>query len=169
MQTRTLGHDGLTVSAIGLGCMGLSVNYGPALPTDEGVALIRAAADRGITLFDTAEVYGPYVNEELVGEALEPIRDSVVIATKFGSLGGRNSRPERVGEVVEAPSVGHSANLGRFVNLLAVAAQVGLGGARTRTLGPTMIKALVPGTRATVATNFAPGTARPTRHPHRPH
>ena len=84
MQKRKLGNSGLEVSAIGLGCMGLSSGYGPATDKSAAIALIRAAVERGVTLFDTAEVYGPYVNEELVGEALAPIRDQVVIATKFG-------------------------------------------------------------------------------------
>ena len=84
MQTRKLGASGLEVSAIGLGCMGISMSYGQPLATPEAVKLIRTAFDRGVTFFDTAEVYGPYKNEEVVGEALAPIRDSVVIATKFG-------------------------------------------------------------------------------------
>src|SRR3954454_3592836 len=107
MITRTLGANGLEVSEIGLGCMGLSHGYGT--PTDRGQAidLIRSAVDRGVTFFDTAEVYGPFTNEELVGEALEPVRDQVVIATKFGfdvAGGGRsgvNSRPEHIREAVE--------------------------------------------------------------------
>ena len=81
---RGLGNSGLEVSAIGLGCMGLSFGYGPAVDKQEGIALIRAAVERGVTFFDTAEVYGPFTNEELVGEALAPFRDQVVIATKFG-------------------------------------------------------------------------------------
>ncbi|TSE01263.1 aldo/keto reductase [Skermania sp. ID1734] len=81
--------------------MGLSAGYGPAPTREEGVAFLRAAVERGVTLFDTAEVYGPYVNEELVGEALEPVRDRVVIATKFGALGGRDSRPDRIRQVAE--------------------------------------------------------------------
>src|SRR5580704_4500008 len=84
MQTRELGRSGLKVSAIGLGCMGISFSYATKLSKDEGVALIRAAVDRGVTFFDTAEVYGPFTNEEVVGEALRPFRDKVVIATKFG-------------------------------------------------------------------------------------
>ena len=109
MQQRTLGKD-LTVSAIGLGCMGMSFSYGPAKDTTEMVALLRAAVDRGVTFFDTAEVYGPFTNETLVGEALSPIRDRVVIATKFGfqlkpdgSPGflGLNSRPERITQVAD--------------------------------------------------------------------
>ena len=84
MQTRELGRSGLKVSAIGLGCMGISFSYATKLSKDEGVALIRAAVDRGVTFFDTAEVYGPFTNEEVVGEALRPYRDKVVIATKFG-------------------------------------------------------------------------------------
>ena len=84
MQTRKLGKSDLEVSAIGLGCMGMSFGYGPAKDRQEMIALIRAAVDRGVTFFDTAEVYGPFTNEELVGEALAPVRDRVVIATKFG-------------------------------------------------------------------------------------
>src|SRR6478752_3377524 len=84
MRQRQLGKSGLQVSALGLGCMGLSHGYGPAVEKSEGIALIRAAVDRGVTFFDTAEIYGAYTNEELVGEALAPFRDEVVIATKFG-------------------------------------------------------------------------------------
>src|ERR1700744_4693855 len=84
IPTRTLGKSGLEVSALGLGCMGLSFAYGPATEKNEGIALIRAAVEQGITFFDTAEIYGAYTNEELVGEALAPFRDQVVIATKFG-------------------------------------------------------------------------------------
>src|SRR6187200_1703299 len=84
MQKRTLGNGALEVSSLGLGCMGLSFGYGPATDKQEGIKLIRAAVERGVTFFDTAEVYGPYTNEELVGEALEPFRGQVVIATKFG-------------------------------------------------------------------------------------
>ena len=84
MQMRELGRSGLKVSAIGLGCMGISFSYATKLSKEEGVALIRAAVERGVTFFDTAEVYGPFVNEEVVGEALRPFRDQVVIATKFG-------------------------------------------------------------------------------------
>jgi aryl-alcohol dehydrogenase-like predicted oxidoreductase len=84
MQKRKLGRSNLEVSAIGLGCMGLSYGYGPAVDKQEGIALIRAAVERGVTFFDTAEVYGPFTNEELVGEALAPFRGQVVIATKFG-------------------------------------------------------------------------------------
>jgi aryl-alcohol dehydrogenase-like predicted oxidoreductase len=109
MQTRTLGSGGLEVSAVGLGCMGMSSSLGPAGDHGEMVTLIRAAVDRGVTLFDTAEVYGPYVNEELLGEALAPVRDQVVIATKFGfDIGeprgdsGLNSRPDHIREVVDA-------------------------------------------------------------------
>ena len=106
MQKRTLGSD-LEVSAIGLGCMGLSQSFPPFPPKDEGIALIRAAVDRGVTFFDTAQVYGPFTNEELVGEALEPVRDQVVIATKFGfdlesGRGGLDSRPETIRRSVEA-------------------------------------------------------------------
>ena len=84
MQKRRLGNSNLEVSAIGLGCMGLSFGYGPAVEKQQGIALIRAAVERGVTFFDTAEVYGPFTNEELVGEALAPFREQVVIATKFG-------------------------------------------------------------------------------------
>src|SRR5438067_9893802 len=84
MQTRRLGKSGLEVSAIGLGCMGMSWSYGPPADKQEMIKLIRAAFERGVTFFDTAEVYGPLINEELVGEALEPFRGKVVIATKFG-------------------------------------------------------------------------------------
>jgi aryl-alcohol dehydrogenase-like predicted oxidoreductase len=108
MHTRTLGQ-GLEVSAIGLGCMGMSQGYGPNPGSrDEMIGVIRAAVDRGITFFDTAEVYGPYVNEELVGEALEPVRDRVVIATKFGwnirdgKSVGLDSRPDQIRRVAEA-------------------------------------------------------------------
>src|ERR1039458_4309178 len=107
METRKLGKSGLEVSAIGLGCMGLSFGFGPATDTNDAIALIRAAAERGVTFFDTAECYGPFTNEEVVGEALAPIRDSVVIATKFGfedgdSHRGMDSRPEHVKDVAEA-------------------------------------------------------------------
>jgi aryl-alcohol dehydrogenase-like predicted oxidoreductase len=84
MQKRMLGHRNLEVSAIGLGCMGISSGLGPAADRQQGIAVIRAAVERGVTFFDTAEVYGPFVNEELVGEALAPFRDQVVLATKFG-------------------------------------------------------------------------------------
>src|ERR1700721_2957361 len=85
MKTRKLGNNNLEVSAIGFGCMGLNFSYVSSLSKDEGIALIRAAVERGVTFFDTAEVYGPFTNEEMVGEALKPVRDQVVIATKFGS------------------------------------------------------------------------------------
>ena len=84
MQTRTLGKSRLDVSALGLGCMGLSFGYGPAADKQDAISLIRSAVERGVTFFDTAEAYGPFANEELVGEALAPMRDHVVIATKFG-------------------------------------------------------------------------------------
>src|SRR5216110_2216663 len=107
MRKRKLGNSGLEVSALGLGCMGLSYGYGPAVDKQHGIALIRAAVDRGVTFFDTAEVYGPFTNENLVGEALAPVRDRVVIATKFGwkiengkSI-GLDSRPEHIKEVAE--------------------------------------------------------------------
>ena len=107
MQTRTLGRGGLEVSAMGLGCMGLSFGLGPAVDRQQGIDLIRAAYDRGVTFFDTAEAYGPGTNEELVGEALGSIRDKVVIATKFGFKGGKptdglDSRPENIRAVTEA-------------------------------------------------------------------
>ncbi|WP_434114302.1 aldo/keto reductase [Paraburkholderia caffeinilytica] len=107
MQHRKLGNSGLDVSAIGLGCMGLSYGYGPATEKSAGIKLIRAAFEQGVTFFDTAEAYGPFFNEELVGEALAPFRDQVVIATKFGFKEGDvsqglDSRPERIRAVVEA-------------------------------------------------------------------
>ncbi len=111
MQTRKLGKSGLEVSALGLGCMGMSFSYGPPKDKQEMTALIRAAVERGITFFDTAEVYGPFTNEELVGEALAPFREKVVIATKFGfdlsgtdhrpGAAGLNSRPEHIKQAVE--------------------------------------------------------------------
>ena len=106
MDKRKLGRSGPEVSALGLGCMGLSYGYGPATDKQEGVKLIRAAFERGVTFFDTAEAYGPWANEELVGEALQPFRDRVVIATKFGFKGGNadaglDSRPERIRQVAE--------------------------------------------------------------------
>ena len=108
MRTRTLGQD-LTVSAIGFGAMGMSQSYGPGPGRADNIALLRAAVDRGVTLFDTAEVYGPFVNEELVGEALQPVRDQVVIATKFGfafdadgKQTGLSSRPEHIKQVADA-------------------------------------------------------------------
>jgi len=107
MKKRVLGNSGLEVSALGLGCMGLSFGYGPATDKSEGIQLIRKAYEQGITFFDTAECYGPFFNEELVGEALAPFRKEVVIATKFGfkngdSKQGPDSRPERIRLVVEA-------------------------------------------------------------------
>ena len=111
MQKRKLGKSNLEVSAIGLGCMGLSHGFGPAVDKREGISLIRSAVERGVTFFDTAEVYGPFTNEELVGEALEPFRAQVVVATKFGfkidsktgrGLSGVDSRPEHIKEVAEA-------------------------------------------------------------------
>jgi aryl-alcohol dehydrogenase-like predicted oxidoreductase len=106
MQKRKLGNSGLEVSAIGLGCMGMSASYGPPADRQEMIALLRSAVERGVTFFDTAEVYGPYTNEELVGEALSPLREQVVIATKFGFKldgdGGVDSRPEHIKEVAEA-------------------------------------------------------------------
>jgi aryl-alcohol dehydrogenase-like predicted oxidoreductase len=110
MQKRKLGNGNLQVSAIGLGCMGLSFGYGPAVEKTAGISLIRSAVERGVTFFDTAEVYGPFTNEELVGEALAPFRGQVVIATKFGfdldpdsgQQRGLNSRPKRIKRVAEA-------------------------------------------------------------------
>jgi len=105
MQTRKLGNSGLEVSAVGLGCMGMSSGYGPAGDKQQMIALIRTAVERGVTFFDTAEVYGPFTNEELVGEAVAPLRDQVVIATKFGfklDSDGVDSRPEHIKEVAEA-------------------------------------------------------------------
>ncbi|MDM0022407.1 aldo/keto reductase [Variovorax saccharolyticus] len=109
MKTRQLGTNGPVVSALGLGCMGLSFGLGPAADRQEGIAMIRDAAARGVTLFDTAEGYGPFTNEKLVGEALEPIRDQVTIATKFGfkldesgAIVGLDSRPSHIRDVVEA-------------------------------------------------------------------
>src|SRR5947199_4854130 len=110
MQKRKLGKSNLEVSSLGLGCMGLSFGYGPAVEKKEGISLIRAAVERGITFFDTAEIYGPFTNEDLVGEALAPFRDQVAIATKFGfkidpATGkqvGLDSRPAHIKEVAEA-------------------------------------------------------------------
>src|ERR1700723_2690929 len=110
MQKRKLGNSGLEVSAMGLGCMGMSFSYGPPKDKQEMIALIRTAVERGVTFFDTAEVYGPYTNEELVGEALAPVRNQVVIATKFGfkpdpdgaRWSGVDSRPEHIKDVAHA-------------------------------------------------------------------
>ena len=108
MQKRKLGKSNLEVSAIGLGCMGMSFGYGPAVGKQQGISVIRAAVERGVTFFDTAEVYGPFTNEELVGEALAPFRKDVVIATKFGfsiengKQSGLDSRPTHIKQVVEA-------------------------------------------------------------------
>jgi aryl-alcohol dehydrogenase-like predicted oxidoreductase len=108
MQKRTLGRNGLEVSALGFGCMGISQSYGRPSTREDGVAIIRAAVDRGVTFFDTAEVYGPYTNEDVVGEALEPVRDQVTIATKFGwkiehgKMAGLNSRPSQIRAVADA-------------------------------------------------------------------
>jgi aryl-alcohol dehydrogenase-like predicted oxidoreductase len=108
MHTRTLGRSGLDVSALGLGCMGMSFGYGPAADEQEMIALLRAAFERGVTFFDTAEAYGPFVNEELVGKAIAPFRDRVVVATKFGftfepgGQRGLDSRPAHVRAVAEA-------------------------------------------------------------------
>jgi aryl-alcohol dehydrogenase-like predicted oxidoreductase len=110
MQKRKLGNSNLEVSALGFGCMGMSFGFGPAMDKQEGIALLRAAVERGVTFFDTAEVYGPWANEELVGEALAPLRDKVVIATKFGwnidsegkNTGTLDSKPERIKKVADA-------------------------------------------------------------------
>jgi aryl-alcohol dehydrogenase-like predicted oxidoreductase len=108
MQKRMLGKSGLEVSTLGFGCMGISFGYGPAASREEGLAIIRAAVDSGVTFFDTAEAYGPFTNEELVGEALGPVRDRVVIATKFGfkfdggKQAGLDSRPAHIREVADA-------------------------------------------------------------------
>jgi aryl-alcohol dehydrogenase-like predicted oxidoreductase len=108
MKKRVLGKSGLEVSALGFGCMGLNFSYGHALSKDEGVKLVRDAVERGVTFFDTAEVYGPFTNEEIVGEALRPVRDQVVIATKFGfriengKMSGLDSRPDHIRDVVDA-------------------------------------------------------------------
>src|SRR5438477_10256944 len=110
MKKRKLGKSNLEVSAIGLGCMGMSFGYGPASDTKEMISLIRSAVEYGVTFFDTAEVYGPFTNEELVGEALAPVREQVVIATKFGfkfdpvtrKQAGLDSRPEHIKQVAEA-------------------------------------------------------------------
>src|SRR6188768_3169785 len=107
MQKRTLGKSGLEVSALGFGCMGISQSYGRPSTREDGIAIIRAAVDAGVTFFDTAEVYGPYSNEDLVGEALAPARDGVAIATKFGfnivdgKMAGLNSRPEQIRAVAD--------------------------------------------------------------------
>src|SRR3989442_16035591 len=106
MQKRTLGKSNLEVSAIGLGCMGMSFSYGPPKDKQEMTSLLRAAVERGITFFDTAEVYGPFTNEELVGEDIAPFRKQVVIATKFGfDLSGSDTRPGAAG--VQKPPGGH--------------------------------------------------------------
>ncbi|HEY5808406.1 MAG TPA: aldo/keto reductase, partial [Povalibacter sp.] len=109
MQQRKLGKTGLEVSTLGLGCMGMSFAYGPAADRQDSIRLIHAAVERGVTLFDTAEVYGPFTNEELVGEALAPFKGKVAIATKFGfqidregKQSGLDSRPEHIREVAEA-------------------------------------------------------------------
>src|SRR5215510_10908515 len=108
MQKRKLGNSNLEVSALGLGCMGMSFGLGPAIDKQQGIEVIRAAVEEGVTLFDTAEVYGPFVNEELVGEALAPVRDQVVIATKFGFAfdgqgrqTGLSSRPDHIRQAVD--------------------------------------------------------------------
>ena len=109
MKKRKLGKSGLEVSAIGLGCMGINFGYGQALEKQQGIDLIRGAVERGVTFFDTAEVYGPFTNEELVGDGLAPFRDKVVIATKFGfkidpetgKQSGMDSRPEHIRQVAE--------------------------------------------------------------------
>src|SRR5438309_7969248 len=108
MKKRKLGKSNLEIPAIGLGCMGMSFGYGPAVDKQEGISLIRVAVERGVTFFDTAQVYGPFTNEELVGEALAPLREQVVIATKFGYKFGPNgenmgldSRPEHIRQMTE--------------------------------------------------------------------
>jgi aryl-alcohol dehydrogenase-like predicted oxidoreductase len=107
MQKRTLGKSGLEVSALGFGCMGLSFGYGPATEKEQAVKLLRTAFENGVTFFDSAEAYGPYLNEELLGEALAPVRDKVIIATKFGFIDGKpalglNSKPENIRSMTEA-------------------------------------------------------------------
>ena len=110
MKKRAMGKSGLEVSALGFGCMGLSYGHGPAIEKQQAIAMIRTAVERGVTFFDTAEAYGPFTNEELVGEALAPHRERVVIATKFGfdiapngqRTGGLNSRPEHIKQIAEA-------------------------------------------------------------------
>ena len=108
MQKRILGKTGLEVSSLGYGCMGLDFSYGHKLSKDDGITLIRQAVDLGVTFFDTAEVYGPFTNEEMVGEALRPVRERVIIATKFGfnivdgKMAGLNSRPEHIKQVADA-------------------------------------------------------------------
>src|SRR3954465_10890073 len=108
MQKRTLGQSGLEVSALGFGCMGISQSYGRPSSREDGIAIIQAAVDRGVTFFDTAEVYGPYTNEDVVGEALEPVRAQVAIATKFGfniehgKMAGLNTRPSQIRAVADA-------------------------------------------------------------------
>lgn len=107
MEKRKLGKSGLEVSALGLGCMGISYGYGPATNNQDAIKLIRAAFERGVTFFDTAEAYGPFINEEIVGEAVAPFRNQVVIATKFGFFGGEvskgmDSRPENIRSVTDA-------------------------------------------------------------------
>jgi aryl-alcohol dehydrogenase-like predicted oxidoreductase len=143
MKTRELGRSGLKVSAIGLGCMGINFSYATKLSKDEGVALIRAAEDRGVTFFDTAEVYGPFTNEEVVGEALRPFRDKIVIATKFGfdidfktgENRGVSSRPERIRQAVEGSleRLGHRNHL--HVKSLSAHAVRSLIGARKKLVG----------------------------------
>ncbi len=120
-KNENLGKSNLEVSAIGLGCMGMSFGYGPAADKKEMIALIRSAVESGITFFDTAEVYGPYINEELVGEALEPFKGQVVIATKFGfkfqdgKPAGLNSRPENIKKVAEESLKRLRVDVTRFI------------------------------------------------------
>src|SRR5438105_14948017 len=108
MKKRTLGKSGLEVSALGFGCMGLSYGYGPAIEKQQAIAVIRAAFERGVTFFDTAEAYGPFTNEELVGEAIAPFRNDVVLASKYGfkfengAMTGLDSRPEHIKQVADA-------------------------------------------------------------------
>src|SRR3982751_3182604 len=118
IQKRILGKGGLEVSAIGLGCMGMSWSYGPPKDKQEMISLLHAAVERGVTFFDTAEVYGPFINEELVGEALAPFRQQVVIATKFGfgfdengKQAGLDSRPKHIKQVADASLQRHQTNV----------------------------------------------------------
>src|SRR5204862_816168 len=122
MQNRTLGRTGLEVSALGFGCMGISQSYGRPSGREDGIAIIRAAVDRGVTFFDTAEVYGPYTNEDVVGEALEPVRDHVAIATKFGfnieqsKMAGLNSRPSQIRGGADASCKRHRTDRGALLD-----------------------------------------------------
>ena len=116
MEKRKLGKSGLEVSALGLGCMGISYGYGPATNNQDAIKLIRAAFERGVTFFDTAEAYGPFINEEIVGEAVAPFRNQVVIATKFGFFGGEVSKGmDRTLPILSLPIEGHPLLLGMAV------------------------------------------------------